>query len=232
MAFEGSAISIRSNGEGRFTRRRRRPTPPASGTLEKAFSYCQLLAQWPMRQRFDRPPFPTTSRSDKVHGKGCDQGSRQKGPYRKLKIDVPYAQPLSNPAGCLGTASPRTDCVASAAPARTGLSGEASQRLVGAVRSEHWVPPGLPGPENPQLEKEAETAIGHIGTNAVPIYLRMIRSGESPLARVLMGHVPCVWLYRLGLGPRNSGLLGAMGLGLLGGGRKARRSSSNCAAAR
>jgi len=92
--------------------------------------------------------------------------------------------------------------------------------------------PGLPGPENPQLEKEAETAIGHIGTNAVPIYLRMIRSGESPLARVLMGHVPCVWLYRLGLGPRNSGLLGAMGLGLLGGGRKACRSSSNCAAAR
>ena len=47
--------------------------------------------------------------------------------------------------------------------------------------------------------KEAEAAIRQIGTNAIPIYLRIIttRESESPLRLKLMALVPSRWLVRL-----------------------------------
>lgn len=47
------------------------------------------------------------------------------------------------------------------------------------------------------LGKEAETAIRQIGTNAIPTYLRMITTRESPLKLKLMALVPMRWLTRL-----------------------------------
>jgi hypothetical protein len=46
------------------------------------------------------------------------------------------------------------------------------------------------------LEQEAEAALQHIGTNAVPIYLQMMTAKESPLKVKLLTRLPKTWLVR------------------------------------
>lgn len=72
-----------------------------------------------------------------------------------------------------------------------------------------------------ELDKEAETAIRQIGTNAIPIYLRIITTQESPLKLKLLALLP----KRLLVNPQPRRLydyrfLGAYGLIALGSGAK------------
>jgi hypothetical protein len=46
------------------------------------------------------------------------------------------------------------------------------------------------------LDRQAEAALQHIGTNAVPIYLQMMTAKESPLKVKLLTRLPKTWLAR------------------------------------
>jgi hypothetical protein len=68
-----------------------------------------------------------------------------------------------------------------------------------------------------EAEKQAANAIRHIGTNAIPIYLEMMTTRESPLKLKLMALVPRGWLARFHLrSVYNDRLLGDYGLIALG----------------
>jgi hypothetical protein len=47
---------------------------------------------------------------------------------------------------------------------------------------------------NGELDRQAEAAIRHIGTNAIPLYLRIITTRESPLKLKLLALMPKRWL--------------------------------------
>jgi hypothetical protein len=49
------------------------------------------------------------------------------------------------------------------------------------------------------LDQQAEAALQHIGTNAVPIYLQMMKGTESPLKVKFLTLVPKAWLVRFHL---------------------------------
>jgi hypothetical protein len=84
----------------------------------------------------------------------------------------------------------------------------------------HWTGAGHDG----DLDRHAEAALQHLGTNAVPIYLEMMTARESPLKVKLLAlaqkpwlklfHVPSVVEYRNQVYYRNS--LGACGFVALG----------------
>jgi len=74
------------------------------------------------------------------------------------------------------------------------------------------------------LDKDAETAIRHFGTNAIPTYLHMITDKGSPLTLQLIAHTSSKWRnrlhipdlsdYQLQLDDRR--VLGAVGIAALG----------------
>jgi hypothetical protein len=68
-----------------------------------------------------------------------------------------------------------------------------------------------------ELDKQAETAIRQIGTNAIPLYLSIITTRESPLKLKLLALVPKRWLVRFHLrGVYELRFLGSYGLIALG----------------
>lgn len=52
---------------------------------------------------------------------------------------------------------------------------------------------------NHEWETEAQSAIQHIGTNGIPILLRMLSTRESPLRVKLLARIPQPWLARIHL---------------------------------
>jgi hypothetical protein len=69
-----------------------------------------------------------------------------------------------------------------------------------------------------EFDKQAETAIRQIGTNAIPMYLSIITTRESPLELKLLSLVPKRWLARFHLRSiynyRHLGAYGLIGLGV------------------
>src|SRR5438445_7206575 len=65
---------------------------------------------------------------------------------------------------------------------------------------------------------EAKDAIRQIGTNGLPLLLRLISTRDSPLTKQLMAHLPKPWLMRLQLQRRawHAHLLGGAGFFILG----------------
>ncbi len=57
--------------------------------------------------------------------------------------------------------------------------------------SNHWTHP------NNDLDKQAQAAIRHIGTNAIPIYLQLMTGRESPFKLKLRAFLPKQWRTRL-----------------------------------
>jgi hypothetical protein len=76
---------------------------------------------------------------------------------------------------------------------------------------------------NQDQGRQAEAAIRAIGTNAIPIYLKLIRTKESPLVVKFLRFMPRRWLSRLRVPQRqdyqwkifNRRSLGAVGFGAL-----------------
>src|SRR2546428_3295656 len=54
----------------------------------------------------------------------------------------------------------------------------------------------VPDPNSPE-RLEAATAIRQIGTNGLPLLLRLISTRDSPLTKQLLAHLPKLWLTRL-----------------------------------
>ena len=69
---------------------------------------------------------------------------------------------------------------------------------------------------NGELDKRAEAAIRHIGTNAIPRYLKMMATRESPQKFTLMSLVPTRWLARFPMNLDYYRFGGACGLIALG----------------
>jgi hypothetical protein len=70
---------------------------------------------------------------------------------------------------------------------------------------------------NGELDRQAEAAIQHLGTNAIPLYLKIITTRESSLKLKLLALVPKRWLARFHLrSVNNYRHLGAYGLIALG----------------
>lgn len=69
-----------------------------------------------------------------------------------------------------------------------------------------------------EFDKQAETAIRQIGTNAIPMYLSIITTRESPIKLKLLALVPKRWLARFHLRSvynyRHLGAYGLIGLGV------------------
>ena len=75
---------------------------------------------------------------------------------------------------------------------------------------------------NGELDKQAEAAIRQIGTNAIPLYLEMIATKQSPFSFKLSALVPAKWFAQLhSHSMYESQLLGAYGLIALGAQAKA-----------
>jgi len=97
--------------------------------------------------------------------------------------------------------------------------GKALRSWLEQFGTNHWAP-GHGG----NLDRQAETALQHFGTNAVPIYLQMMTTRESPLKVKLLTlgekpwlaacHFPSVAQYRKQLDLRKT--LGAYGFVALG----------------
>jgi hypothetical protein len=75
--------------------------------------------------------------------------------------------------------------------------GRALSAWLDQYGTNHWGPRNGDLGRKGNLDKEAQIAIRTIGTNAVPVYLRLMTTRESPFRLKLMAFVPKHWQARL-----------------------------------